>query len=83
MVTFTMADFSETLFVTQVDANDYNYMWLKHDLTDNVLVSLARRSHCSGEELFGALEFYGFDTDRVFNHFEDYPLSTIILKDEY
>lgn len=77
-----MADFAESFHVAQLDADSYKYCWTQVDLADETFSAIEQKV-CSGEELFDALENHGFDTDRVFNHFEDYPLSSICLRDEY
>lgn len=83
MVNSIMADFCEILYATQVDANTYSYMWQQVDLAFEDIVAIEKRSQCSSEELYDAIEAHGFDTDRVFNHFEAYPFSCIRLEDEY
>ena len=83
MVNSIMADFCEILYATQVDANTYTYMWQQVDLAFGDIVAIEKRSQCSSEELYDAIDAHGFDTDRVFNHFENYPFSCIRLEDEY
>lgn len=83
MVNSIMADFCEILYATQVDANTYSYMWQQVDLAFGDIVAIEKRSQCSSEELYDAIEAHGFDTDRVFNHFKNYPFSCIRLEDEY
>ena len=78
-----VTDFVEQFFVRQLDADTYTYCWSKIDLADGSCVNHDWEEVCSGEELFDALEFHGFDTDRVFKHFEDYPLSSIMVEEDY
>lgn len=78
-----MADFRETMYVTQVDHESYSYCWEQVDLASEELMTCDWDQCCSAEDLYDALEAHGFDTDRVFNYFEDYPFSSITLEDEY
>jgi hypothetical protein len=38
---------------------------------------------CTAEELYDALERHSCNIDKVFDHFEDYPMSSIMLSEEY
>lgn len=86
-----MADFVEHFYISQLDAETYSYCWDQIDLATEEEINLDYEESCSAEDLFEALEAHGFDTDKVFNHFEDYPCSKttltacskIILTDEY
>lgn len=81
-----MADFAEMFFAKQIDAETYSFYWEQIDLAnDNNVIDYDYSSEygCTAEELYDALEARGFYTDKVFNHFEDYPYSSITLTAEY
>ena len=82
-----MADFAEMFPAKQIDADTYSFCWEQVDLAleDNDVIDYdySSESGCTVEELCDALEAYGFDTDKVLNHFKDYPCSRIVLTDEY
>lgn len=81
-----MADFKETFYVTQLDANTYSYCWDKLDLAndeDSELVDCDYEQECSIDKLCSALTIHGFDTSKVLSHFKDYPCSSISLVEEY
>lgn len=81
-----MADFAEEMRVAQVDPLNYDWVWHKIDLAaeeEEEVVSVDWGTNCSSEELCDALEKYGFDEDKVFEHFENYPFHSILLREEY
>lgn len=78
-----VTDFREEMYVSHLYRGTFQYVWVKIDKATDEKVDLDFNQECSYKDLFDALELHGFDTDKVFNHFEDYPYSSITLVDEY
>lgn len=78
-----VTDFREEMYITHLYRGTFSFAWVKIDKATDEKIDLDWGQECSYEELFNALELHGFDIDKVFNHFEDYPYSKIMLVDEY